>query len=251
MHDSIFLILCIFLLAGTIKGVVGIGLPTASISMLTQLDLVAMPQAAVALIIFPTMLSNAWQVYRTGDILRTAKRFWPFLVIMLGLLWLCARISTAIPEIAFLAILGCSIALFALTSLFVHPPVLPERFDRPVQVLAGGLSGIMGGLTGIWSPPMVIYFLSIRLVKDDFVRASGFIIFFGTIPLFLGFWQNGLMTGTLAFTSLGMTIPVLAGFTLGEIIRRKLDGARFQKVLLVIFLLMGLNLIRRAIMLML
>ncbi len=249
MFDSLILIICIFLLAGTIKGVVGIGLPTASISLLTQLDAISQPQMAIALIIFPTMLSNLWQVYRTGEVVRTAKRFWPFLLIMLVILWFFARLSASIPEVYFLMILGTAIAVFALSSLFIHPPKLPERFDRPVQIMSGGLAGVMGGLTGIWSPPMVIYFLSIRLEKDDFVRASGFIIFFGTLPLFLGYWQNGLMTGPLALTSFGMTIPVIAGFTLGEVIRKKLDGARFQKVLLIIFLLMGLNLIRKAIML--
>ncbi|MFT6559117.1 sulfite exporter TauE/SafE family protein [Sneathiella sp.] len=247
MQDALLIIGCIFLLAGTIKGLVGIGLPTAAISLTTQLDVVSEPQLAVALVIFPMMISNAWQVYRGGDIVKTARQYWPFLIIMLIMIYVFAHVSASIPAESFLIILGCVIVLFALTSLFVKPVYLTDKYDRPVQVVAGGISGIMGGLTGIWSPPMVIYFLSRRVEKDDFVRASGFLIFFGSIPLFFGYWQSEIMTETVALTSLLLTIPVIAGFTIGEFIRRKMDGGRFQKVLLIIFLLMGLNLIRKAI----
>lgn len=246
MYDALFVITAIFLLAGTIKGTVGIGLPTASISLLSQLSVVEQPQIAVALVIFPMMISNAWQVYRGGNIIETARRFWPFLVIMLMMIWFFSQVSAALPTDIFVLILGSVIVVFALTSLFIKPPALSDKLDKPVQVGAGAIAGVMGGLTGIWSPPMVIYFLSRRLDKDDFVRASGFLIFFGSLPLALGYWQNEIMDEEVALMSLLMTIPVIAGFTLGEFIRKKLDGARFQKVLLIIFLLMGLNLIRKA-----
>lgn len=53
-----------FFVAGTIKGTVGIGLPTASLGILAQgFD----PRMAVALVVFPMMVSNAWQVFRMGE----------------------------------------------------------------------------------------------------------------------------------------------------------------------------------------
>ena len=55
----------VFLLAGIIKGLIGIGLPTAAVGMLSQ---VIDPRVAIALMVFPSLLSNAWQVWRMGDL---------------------------------------------------------------------------------------------------------------------------------------------------------------------------------------
>ena len=144
--------------------------------------------------------------------------------------------------------LGAVIVLFSATSLMAIPPPLPDRFDRLAQWVAGLLAGVLGGLTAIWSPPMVIYLLSRRVDKNDFVRVSDLLIFLGGIPLCLGFWQAGLLTGDLATLSLGMTAPTLVGFSIGEIIRRRLNADRFRRIVLIIFLLMGLNLIRKGVM---
>jgi len=78
------------------------------------------------------------------------------------------------------------------------------------------------------------------------VRASGLLLFVGSVPLLLGYWQNGLMTRELGLMSLTMIVPTLLGFSVGEVVRRRVDAARFQKLILFFFLLMGLNLIRRS-----
>ena len=57
---------------------------------------------------------------------------------------------------------------------------------------------------------------------------------------------SGLLDGETAPLSAGMVVPSLIGFTLGEAIRRRLDADRFRTVVLWMFLLMGLNLIRRS-----
>jgi uncharacterized protein len=246
MFDEFFLIaLAVYLLAGTIKGTIGIGLPATSISLLGQ---IYDPRAAIALAIFPILFTNIWQVYRTGEVRRTLKAFWPFALTLAVVMWISTGFSARISTSSLIFVLGCVVVLFALTSLFVKPPHLPARLDKPAQIVAGGLAGILGGLTAIWSPPMVIYFLASRLDKDDFVRASGVLLFVGSVPLLLGYWQNDLMTADWALMSIIMIVPTLAGFSIGEVIRRRMDAARFQKVILVIFLLMGLNLIRRAFM---
>ena len=68
-----------FLVAGTIKGVAGIGLPTASIALMT---LILDPRTAIALVMFPMVGSNLWQLLRSGQIRRTAKRYWLFALIL-------------------------------------------------------------------------------------------------------------------------------------------------------------------------
>ena len=74
-----------------------------------------------------------------------------------------------------------------------------------------------------------------------------FLFFVGSLPLCIGFWQNGMLTGPIALVSAGMIIPTLVGFSLGEVIRRNLHPERFKTLVLVFFLLIGLNLVRKAI----
>lgn len=233
----------VFLLAGTIKGTVGIGLPTAAIGILAQF---VEPQTAIPLVVFPIMVTNAWQVYRSGHPLVTLKTYWPFAVALMVFMWLTTFLAASISTTTMVTLLGISIVIFSVTSLAVTPPPIPERYDRLAQVVAGSLSGVLGGLTAIWVPPMVIYFLARRIDKDAFVRASGLLLFLGSLPLALGFWQSGLMTGPDALVSMAMIVPSLIGFSIGEVLRRRLSDKRFRTAVLLVFLLMGLNLIRRA-----
>ena len=69
----------VFLLAGIVKGVLGIGLPTISISMLAQF---VDPRVAIALLLLPALVTNTWQIYRGGQIIRSARLLYPFVVTM-------------------------------------------------------------------------------------------------------------------------------------------------------------------------
>ena len=53
-----------FLLAGTVKGVIGLGLPTVSLALLTTtLGL----QPAMALLLAPSLVTNLWQAVSGGQ----------------------------------------------------------------------------------------------------------------------------------------------------------------------------------------
>ena len=241
---TLALIAGIFLLAGMVKGTTGIGLPTAAVGMMSQ---VMDPRQAIALVVFPSLLSNAWQMYRQRRILAVVRRFWLFIACLMGFIALVSTtVTAAIPTETLIIVLGCVICLFSVMSLAFSPPLLPERFDKLGQVVSGTASGVLGGMTGIWAPPMVTYLMARRVEKEDFVAATGVMIFAGTLPLIGGFWSTGLLSGGQAAVSVTMFLPALAGFTLGEMVRRRMDAGRFRTVVLIVFLVMGLNLIRRA-----
>jgi len=233
----------VFLLAGIIKGAIGLGLPTTSVGLMASL---IDARLAVALVVVPMMVTNLWQIIRSGDIVRSIRRYAWFGGMLAASLLLVTVITARISGDTLAIAIGAVITIFSLTGLFLHVPELPERFDRAAQVAGGILSGIFGGLTSIWSPPMITYFLARRLEKDEFVRASGFLLFLGSLPLAFGYWRAGLLTGPTALTSLGMCIPAIAGFAVGEKIRALFSAERFRKAVLVFFLLMGVNLVRRA-----
>lgn len=233
----------VFLLAGTIKGVVGIGLPTIALSLLTLfLD----PRTAIAVILLPMTVSNLWQVHRAGETRRTAKRYAPFVVTLVIGIALTVTLTRDANERVLLGCLGGAILAFVIVSLTKWAPQIPDRLDRPAQVIAGALAGAMGGLTAVWGPPMAVYLASRNAGKDEFVRATGFLIFLGSLPLAAGYIWQGFMTAQLLLISAATLIPTFIGFALGERLRAHLSEDGFRKVLLAFFFVMSINLLRRA-----
>ncbi|MEZ5651558.1 MAG: sulfite exporter TauE/SafE family protein [Burkholderiaceae bacterium] len=246
MPDSIEATLLVglaFLFAGIVKGTIGMGLPTTLISVLAQwLD----PRVAVALLLIPAILTNIWQVIRAGRFLDSVRALWPFAIVLTVTIWPATRIAAAMSRETIAIWVGVMIVVFASVSLLRAPPTIPARLDKLAQVLAGAVAGGIGGITSIWSPPMVVYLLGRGVDKNDFVRMAGFLIIVGTIPLTFGYWNAGLLDRSLAVSSTFMIAPVLAGFAIGERIRHRLDPQLFRRGVLVFFFLMGLNLVRRA-----
>lgn len=242
LAELLVLAALVFVLAGTIKGLVGIGLPTAAISLLT---LVLEPRLAIALVLAPMVVSNAWQVWQMGEVARALRAYWLFAATLaIGVLltvMLAARVSDRVIYLA----LGVSIVAFSLVNLRFAIPPLPARFDRVAQVAGGAVAGVLGGLTGVWGAPLIAYLTARQVPKDEFVRASGLLIFIGSLPLAAGYLGQGMMTPSLAAVSVAMILPTLAGFALGARLRRHLSNARFRRVLLYVFLVMGLNLLRK------
>lgn len=232
----------VFLGAGTIKGAIGIGLPTTVISILSQF---VDPRIAIALGVMPMLLSNIWQMYREGNGGETIRRFWPFGAALFTCLFLSSLFAADFEPTTLMLITGVSIVIFAGTSLIKLPPPLPKQWELPAMIAAGAAGGLMGGLTGLWSPPLVILLLALRLEKTEYIRAFGFLLVIGAIPLLGGYVVNGLMTRELFIVSMIMVVPTLMGFAIGEKVRGKMDTSRYQKAVLVFFLLMGLNLIRK------
>ncbi|WP_299963598.1 sulfite exporter TauE/SafE family protein [uncultured Roseobacter sp.] len=233
-----------FLAAGAVKGVAGIGMPTAAIALMT---IFFDPRTAVALVLFPMLGSNAWQLFRAGNLLRTARRYMVFALVLVACVTWTVFATRQTSDRALLAVLGLVILLFVVVSWRGWVPPLPPRHDRSAQIGFGLFAGIIGGLTAGWGAPLAMYLATKQVDKDEFIRATGFLIFVGSLPLCLGYARLGFLTGPLAGVSLVMIIPTLIGFSLGELLRNRLSGVGFRNAILIVFVLMGVNLIRRAI----
>ncbi|WP_300037356.1 sulfite exporter TauE/SafE family protein [uncultured Roseobacter sp.] len=233
-----------FLMAGWIKGIAGIGLPTAAIAFMT---LFTDPRTAIALVMFPMIGSNAWQLWRGGEILRTAQRYWLFSAVLFSGVLATAWLTQDAGDRFLLAALGIVILIFVGVSWRNMVPPLPDRYDRAAQFVFGIFSGVIGGMTAAWGPPMAMYLATRQVDKDEFIRATGFMIFVGSLPLCYAYAQLGFLTGPLSGVSIAMLVPAIAGFSLGEILRRRLTGQGFRNAILIMFVFFGLNLLRRAI----
>src|SRR5271154_5521972 len=83
----LILITVAFLLAGFVKGALGLGLPTVAMGLLA----VSMPPArALAIVIVPAIVTNIWQTF-VGPYLRDIiRRLWPLLIGTAAGIWLNA-----------------------------------------------------------------------------------------------------------------------------------------------------------------
>ncbi len=232
------------LIAGTVKGLVGMGLPLTALGLIT---LFIDPRQGIAFVMIPMLASNAWQVWRAGHIWDALKRYLPFAVALAGSVGIAVFAFSGVSDSWIYAGLGGTLLVYVAISLRNIVPDLPDRHDRAAQIVAGLASGISGGLTSVWAPPMAMYLAARGVGKDEFVRASGLLILLGSIPFAVGYAALGFLDRPSVLLGLGLLVPTFAGFRLGEILRGRLSEAGFKKALLAVFVLIGLNLIRKAI----
>mgnify|MGYP000093573765 CR=1 FL=1 len=112
--------------------------------------------------------------------------------------------------------------------------------------ITGVGAGVMGGLTTVHGPPIMMYLMALGLKKDEFVGTIGFIWFCGSIPMVLLYVYKGVLGSSEAIWSTIALVPVFLGLFLGEKIRRRIDQRLFKGVLVGGLFVLGINLLRRA-----
>lgn len=233
----------VLLLAGTVKGLLGIGMPTVALALLTlQLD----ARPAVALILVPMLFANVWQFWRGPDMARCVRTHWRFAVVLMVFVAATVWISQDAPDRVLRAVLGTFILIFCLMSWRDAVPKIPSHRVRSFEFLSAVVSGLVGGLTAAWAPPMVAYLTGLRLDRDDFVQTLGLLITAGSIALVVAYPSVGHVSGPDLVVSAGLLIPTLIGFAAGEHLRKRLNAEKFKAVFLIGFAIMGANLLGRA-----
>jgi uncharacterized membrane protein YfcA len=241
--DTLLLVLTVYLVAGMVKGTVGLGLPTVTLSLLVPTLGLA---PAIALTLVPTLITNAWQAVVGGRFRAILKRLWPlFLLGVIGTwlgTWILARADAGLLS----AILGVALSLYALYGLLAPPLPAPGRLEPLLTPVVGLLGGIMAGMVGAFLMPGIIYLQALRLERDELIQTLGMIFFALTIALGAGLTQNRLLTPELMTLSALAVVPALIGMEIGRRIRQRLSERRFRDIFFVAILLLGLNMVVRA-----
>jgi uncharacterized membrane protein YfcA len=244
--EALGLIALATIVGGMAKGITGVGLPIIIISIVVTANLLS-PKEAIAYVVVPILITNLWQAVRARGLLEPVKRHAPLIVVFLLFLWLGSLMLAAFDTKVLFVILGACVAVFAATSLWKpRPDPLKPGTERWAGPMAGFLGGLLGGLTTIWGPPLMMYFVLLKLPKDEWVRTVGLVWTAGAVPLTLFYWSNGVLNPSNVWLSAAGCLPGMIGILLGEQIRKWIDEEVFRKVMLVLLFLIGLNLIRRA-----
>ena len=228
----------IFIFAGIVKGFLGIGLPAAAMGLLT---LIFPPTEAISLLWLPILFSNMFQFGRARNKREIAVTYKWFAAAIFISIFLTSLFINDYPTALLTVAIGVAMVVFSMNLLFgLSLPVGP---GRGWQVGVGIVSGVLGGLSSIWSPPVAMYLMARNTPKDMFIGATGFLFLAGCLPLGAGLVISGLITWSVIVKSLLGLLMTLTGFRIGEILRERVSQDRFRQIVLVAFLIMGGRLI--------
>lgn len=234
------LVMITFLLAGTVKGMIGLGLPTVAMGML---GLAIAPAQAAALLIIPSIVTNTWQLVAGGQLRELIKRLWSmqvgiFLGTGLGVLWLSVDSGGWAVRA-----LGAALLLYALVGLFLpalHVPASAERWAGPV---CGLITGIITSATGVFVIPAVPYLQALSLNKNQLVQALGLSFSVSTLALAAGLYWRGALGGGELNASVLALLPAMLGMWLGQCLRQRISAALFKRVFFVGMAALGAHLL--------
>jgi uncharacterized membrane protein YfcA len=231
-----------FILAGIVKGVTGMGLPTVAMGVL---GLLIPPAQAAALIIIPSLVTNVWQFMAGPDLRALLLRTWPMLLATaVTTLPAAALLTGGLAEHAATA-LGSVLIVYALVGLANVRLSVPRRREFWLAPLAGVVTGILTGATGVFVIPAGPYLQAIGLEKEELIQALGLSFTVSTVALAAGLAGHGAFHAGAAGASLLCTAPTLAGVFAGQWIRSKIDPVTFRRLFFLVLLLLGVDLVGR------
>src|SRR5882724_10599917 len=141
----------IFVLAGFVKGVVGVGLPTIAMGLLAA---VMTPAQAAALLTVPSFITNAWQAVGP-QFMPLLRRMWPMLLgICAGTwgmrAWAGAGLLTADDGARASVGLGAVLAFYAALGLAAVELFVPAWLEPWLSPLIGAVTGAVTAATGVY-----------------------------------------------------------------------------------------------------
>ena len=240
MFDSLLLLIAAaFLLAGFIKGVLGLGLPTVSMGLLA----VTMPPGqALAIVTVPAIVTNIWQTF-VGPYLRDIiLRLWPLMIGTVIGIWLNAGLLTGPYAPYGAVILGLLLVIYAVVGLRKFSFKVARRDEKWIGGIVGVVTGMISAATGVQVIPSMPFMQAIGMERDELVQALGVFFTVATVALAFNLTSTGLLT---AATALPGAIAMAASFTgmfIGQAVRSRMQPEVFRRWFLIAMILLGLYL---------
>ena len=223
--DQIVIGLAIFLLAGTVKGLVGLGLPAISIA-LTSLFLPL--SEAIALIALPTIVTNVWQAAVGGHFWFIVRRQWPLMLPLTVVLYLTVwLIGQKGPDWAFI-VLGTVLIIYAALGLFRIRLTIHADLEKPLAPVIGVVSGFVAGLVGVPIVPLMPYLQGLDIKPVELVQTLGVVLCATSLTLTASLLFFGVLDGPRAMVSGAAVLPAIGGMWLGQRIRSRLSVEQFR-----------------------
>ncbi|KIZ42984.1 MULTISPECIES: sulfite exporter TauE/SafE family protein [Rhodopseudomonas] len=237
MPDSLLILVAVvFALAGFVKGVIGLGLPTVAMGLLA----VSMPPAqALAIVIAPAIVTNIWQTF-VGPYLRDiVRRLWPLMLATAIGIRAGAGLMTG-PYARYGAlILGLLLVIYALLGLTQRRFHVAPAHEKWLGGVVGLLTGVVAAATGVQVIPSMPFMQAIGMEKDELVQALGVFFTVATLAQAFNLTAAGLLNASVAVPGAIAMTMAFAGMFLGQTVRNRMDAATFRRWFLIAMMGLG------------
>lgn len=236
----------VFVLGGFVKGVVGLGLPTIAMGLLS---VVMAPAQAAALLVVPSLITNLWQIGGPGFVALLRRLATMLIGVCVGVAFGAGWLSSAAGPShgghgggwAGIA-LGVALAVYAALGLLHWRFHVKPEHEVWLAPLIGVSTGLVTAATGVFVIPAVPYLQALGLGKDELVRALGVSFLVSTIALGASLGHGGSLHTPELLGSALVVLPALLGMGAGQWIRARVQPETFKTVFFSGLLLLGLYL---------
>src|SRR4030088_1649938 len=240
----LIVIAAVFLLAGFVKGAIGLGLPTVAIGLLA----VSMPPArALAIVIVPAIVTNVWQTF-VGPYLRDIiRRLWPLMVGTVIGIWGGAGLLTGPYARYGTIVLGALLVIYAIIGLSKFNFHVAPRNEKWVGGIVGLITGVVSAATGVQVIPSMPFMQAIGMEKDELVQALGVFFTVATLALAFNLTSAGLLSAATALPGAVAMAGAFTGMFIGQAVRSRMRPEAFRRWFLIAMIFLGLYLAGSAI----
>lgn len=246
MNESLFFVLFVtatFTVAGFVKGVVGMGLPTVAMGILS---LVMAPVAAASILIFPSLVTNVWQLISGPKLGMLVRRLAPMLIMVCIGTAIGIGVLTGASSSTASTMLGIILTVYGIIGLAARQFIVSPKIEPWLSPFIGMVTGLITGATGIFVVPLVPYLGSISLTKEELIQALGLSFTVSTIALAIALTLTNTYQTVSAGISILSVLPALAGMYAGQKIREKLNPVAFRRWFFIGLTILGIYMSAKA-----
>lgn len=239
LDPLLILIAGAFLLAGFVKGVIGLGLPTVSMGLLA---VTMAPSRALAIVIVPAIITNIWQTFVGPYLSDIVRRLWPLMAGTVIGIWLNAGALTGPYARYGTVALGVLLIVYAVVGLNKLHFRVARRDEKWIGGLVGVMTGIISAATGVQVIPSMPFMQAIGMEKDELVQALGVFFTVATVALAFSLTAGGILTAATALPGAVAMACAFAGMYIGQTVRSRMPAETFRRWFLIAMIFLGLYL---------
>lgn len=242
--SALALVFLIFFIAGSVKGVLGFGLPLITMSLL---PFVISVELAIVLSALVQPATNIGQLISTGGAKQAFKSTWTILLALVPSVAIGAWFLSELEGNSHLLILGLTLLGFAIYSLSGFAITIPKNRQNLAGSLTGFIAGLVGILTSINGMFFIMYLVGIGADRKAFRAAIALLFIVSGILINSGFWFAGLLNQNNIIIATLVLIPCFAGMWSGNLIGDRIPNDVFRKMILYALLVIGCVFIARGV----
>ena len=243
-HLILIQVILIFLAGGVVKGLIGVGLPTVT---LTLLSFIFDIKESISIILLPVIITNFYQMLNGKHLKQIIDDTKIFQISALPTVFLGFYFLLLLKSDTILLILAIVLIYNSFLGLLKYEIKFKNYKSKYYQILIGGLTGTVTGISGIYTMPFIFLLQSLQYSKNKAIQLMGLTFFLFACTQFLLFILYDLISFKILALSSIACIPILLGVYLGTVLRRNISENIFKMLFNLMLVFMGILLIIKTI----